>query len=371
MQDNNNLPSNVRCKVEDGLDFILNHLQDPRFPRKIMTKDIGYQVEVFNKEEALGYFKSSDYKDCRINAYPTYTEYHGINRTPVSFLMVDLDLKDFGRENVSKPELFLERAARQAIEKIKLFGGNPTVLWTGNGYHIYQPVAGFILEEYETFYEFTKHLDKDLTSLCIQFAEEFFTDYTADRLHNPTVKSCLLRIPGSLNSKCIPNKEQDAEVRITQKWDGKRPHIRPLLRDFRRWLIQKRIDDIEESKRRENRNDRFHMIVASQNQPTNIIKWIEKGILENPLPDHRKYIIWRILSPYLLNVKKLQREESYSIIKDWLDKCNNLQKLKFNAKLKIKEGIKGASKGYFPISLAKLKDENKQLYDVIVNKTLA
>lgn len=134
--------------------------------------------------------------------------------------------------------------------------------------------------------------------------------------------------------KCIPIKEQDDEVKITQKWDGKR---------------QERTDDIEELKRREKRNARFHMIVTSQNQPTSIIKWIEKGILENPLPDHRKYIIWRILSPYLLNVKKLQKEESYSIIKDWLDKCNNLEKLKFNAKIKIKEGIKGASKVTFQL----------------------
>jgi hypothetical protein len=39
-------------KVQDGLDFILNHLQDPLFPRKIMTKQLGYQVEVFDKEEA-------------------------------------------------------------------------------------------------------------------------------------------------------------------------------------------------------------------------------------------------------------------------------------------------------------------------------
>jgi hypothetical protein len=30
----------------------------------------------------------------RSNAYPLFTEYHGINRTPISFLMVDLDLKD-------------------------------------------------------------------------------------------------------------------------------------------------------------------------------------------------------------------------------------------------------------------------------------
>jgi hypothetical protein len=37
------------------------------------------------------------------------------------------------------------------------------------------------------------------------------------------------------------------------------------------------------------------MIVPSQNQKdkseTNKIKWIEDGVLENPLPDHRKYII--------------------------------------------------------------------------------
>jgi hypothetical protein len=189
--------------------------------------------------------------------------------------MVDLDLKDFGgrvegggrggeleysKKKEERTLLSLEKALNKASEKIKKekdegggggsIGGNPTVLWTGNGYHIYQPVSGLILEEYETFYEFTKYLDKDLTSMFIQFAEEYLTDYSADRLHNPTVKSCLLRIPGSLNSKCIPNKDQDAEVKIVQRWDGKRLFIRPLLRDFRRWLIQNRIDDIEELKAR-------------------------------------------------------------------------------------------------------------------------
>jgi hypothetical protein len=140
------------------------------------------------------------------------------------------------------------------------------VLWTGNGYHIYQPVSGFVLEEYETFYEFTKYLDKDLTSTFIQFAEGYFTDYAADHLHNPTVKSCLLRIPGSLNTKCIPSKVQDAEVKIIQRWDGKIPSIQPLLRDFRRWLIQKRIDDIEELKKQEKKHAKFQMVVSQQSQ---------------------------------------------------------------------------------------------------------
>src|SRR5262249_1435946 len=116
-------------------------------------------------------------------------------------------------------------------------------------------------------------------------------------------------IPGSLNSKCIV-KEQDAEVKIIQKWDNKRPYIQPLLRHFRRWLIQKRIDNIEELKEQEKRHARFQ-IVVSQNQEhnnrINKIRWIKNGILEKPLPDHRKYAIWRILSPYLLNVKKLSR----------------------------------------------------------------
>jgi hypothetical protein len=374
MQNDNFHYNDIHRKVESGLDFILSHFQELIFPRKIMTKQLGYQVEVFNKEEALEYFKSSNYEDCRINAYPTFTEYHGINRTPISFVMVDLDLKDFVDEEDSKKKekTSLEKALNKTLQKNKeTIGGNPTVLWTGNGFHIYQPVSGFILEEYETFYEFTKYLDKDLTSMFIQFAEEYFTDYTADRLHNPSVKSCLVRIPGTLNSKNI-NKGQDVEVKIIQRWNGKRPSIQPLLRDYRRWLIQKRIDDIEELKKQGEKHSKFNMIVSqSQDQEsTNTItkiKWIEKGILEHPLSDHRKYIIWRILSPYLLNVKKLPKEEAYSIIKNWLDKCDKLEKLNFNSKIKIKEGLKGASKGYFPISMEKLKEENKTLYYTVVN----
>jgi len=49
---------NIHRKVEDGLDFILRHFNEPLFPRKIMTRQLRYQVEIFNKEEALEYFKS-------------------------------------------------------------------------------------------------------------------------------------------------------------------------------------------------------------------------------------------------------------------------------------------------------------------------
>jgi hypothetical protein len=55
-----------RRKVQDGLDFILNHFQEPIFPRKIMTKQLGYQVEIFNKEEALEALMKREKERCLV-----------------------------------------------------------------------------------------------------------------------------------------------------------------------------------------------------------------------------------------------------------------------------------------------------------------
>ena len=82
--------------ISENVDFILSHFQEPLFPRRIMTKRLGYQKEVFSKQEVLNFFKLSHYEDCRINAYPSFTNYHGINRVEPRFLIIDLDLRDFG-----------------------------------------------------------------------------------------------------------------------------------------------------------------------------------------------------------------------------------------------------------------------------------
>jgi hypothetical protein len=49
------------------------------------------------------------------------------------------------------------------------------------------------------------------------------------------------------------------------------------------------------------------------------------------------------------------------VIEDWLDKCNKLEKLNFNAKIKIRQGLRGASKCYLLISLEKIKEENSSI----------
>jgi hypothetical protein len=341
--------------IEANLDFILKHLSDPVFPRTIMTKALGYQKEVFNKHELLVYFKASNYKDCRINAYPVYTEYNGINLTAPNFIMIDLDLKDF--------ELSIEKLGKilnNTLTKINdvFHGSHPTVLWTGNGYHIYQPVRGFILEEIDRFAGFIDPYKKDLTSRFMQFAESFFTDQKGDPQHRPSIKSCLLRIPGTINTK------RNQEVKIVQRWDGIRPPINYLLRDFRTWLVAEKIKEKTEEKRSRNYRNTYSNISFYKNNSTTI-SWIEK-LLQIPIADHRKYAIWRILIPYLFNFKKLSDTNVTNIIQDWLNKCDETRALDFNSKYLISQNIKNSKRHrYLPISFNRLSSENHGLYEII------
>ena len=72
------------------------------------------------------------------------------------------------------------------------------------------------------------------------------------------------------------------------------------------------------------------------------------------------YAMWKILCPYLVNTKKLPYEQAYKILKIWLEKCNKLRKLDFNPNTEIKAKLKNV-KHYNPISIKKLKDDNRNL----------
>lgn len=344
-------------QIEENLDFILDHLNDPLFPRTIMTNRLNYQKEVINKQEVLASFKASGYRDCRINAYPAYTEYKGINLTPISFIMIDMDLKD--AENSQKK---LNNILRTTLNNIsdKFHGAKPTVLWTGNGYHIYQPVSGFILEEIDRFVQFIDNTKKDLTSRFMQFAEAFLTDKKSDPQHRPSIKSCLIRIPGTINTKC------NQEVKIIQRWDGNRPPINFVLREFRTWLVAENIKSQLIEKRHLKYAKRSRNSSCIYGKGRNTILWIEK-LLQTPIADHRKYALWKILTPYLFNIRQLSEVEVMSITLSWLKKCHLKNSLDFNAIYLIKQNIRSSKRGhYLPISYVKLSSENKDLYNIIL-----
>jgi hypothetical protein len=73
--------------------FIIGHFgnEETIWPRAIFTKTLGKQYTVYSREQALARFKQSNLFDCRINAYPDYTAYNGINRQAPNFIFIDID----------------------------------------------------------------------------------------------------------------------------------------------------------------------------------------------------------------------------------------------------------------------------------------
>lgn len=337
--------------IEDGLDFITAHFnQDrPLFPRTIMTKNLERQKEIFSKEDALYYFKESDLLDCRINAFPSYIEYHDIQRYPPDFIFIDIDMSNFKTENGLK---FALSTTLMNIKE-KLDDGYPTVLKTGGGYHIYQPITSFILEEIKDFADLTSTPSNDF----LKFAKNYLSNGKADKNSNPSFKSSLLRIPHSINSK------YNNEVTIIQRWNEYRPSIKPLLIDFKTWLIERKIKEAVKLKELEEKRGKY----VQNDTHTGSIPWIEK-LLETPIEDYRKNAVGLILSTYLINIKKKSYEDSFVILKDWLDRCDKLKRLDFNATYLIKYSINTALKNKIPpMKLETLKERNYDLYKIIID----
>ena len=144
-------------QVVDDLDFILCHFQGQTWPRTISTTaTYGAQVLVFSIEEAAQKFAAANMLDCRINAYPAYTQYKGINRQAPNFIFIDLDRCNFTTERA------LRLALDRTLKNIRYLGAEPTVLWSGNGYHVYLPINAFVLEQEEVFAKFDQASKKFL-----------------------------------------------------------------------------------------------------------------------------------------------------------------------------------------------------------------
>jgi hypothetical protein len=86
--------------IEEGLDFILSHLEEPIWPRTIFTKTLGRQYTVYSSKEAIARFKQSNLLDCRVNAYSDYTEFKGINRQSPNFIFIDIDRSLYYRSRI-------------------------------------------------------------------------------------------------------------------------------------------------------------------------------------------------------------------------------------------------------------------------------
>lgn len=332
-------PSSDYLNVKEGLDFIIEHFDtNVLFPRTIMTKKLGYQRIIFSKEEALKFFRDSHFIDCRINAFPA------LNNPFPDFVFIDLDISIQDKVSIYRK---LKNTLSQIQERLE---STPTILWTGNGYHIYQPLDCKVrFESIRDFNEFG-----NCNSRFLRFAKYFLSNGHADSSNNPSLRSCLLRIPNSFNSKCLARGFgiDRARVGLVNRWDSRRPSIGNMIGSFYAHLVSNKI-----------KSERSDHSAPKIKYTNNKILWIEK-LLHTPLEDHRKYCLFRILVPYLLNIRKLSFEESSKILESWLSQSNELRKLDFNPQMEIRIRMKHV-KRYSPLGSQKLKTDNTTLYQLM------
>ncbi|CAN5721655.1 hypothetical protein BH23THE1_BH23THE1_08410 [soil metagenome] len=343
--------------LEHDIRFILSHFngQEFLFPRSIMTSKTNGQVFVDSEDQMIKFFEEANFIDCRISGYPYHYEKDARKLYP-SFIFIDLDLSLCS--TCKYPIRKLDYILNQTLNKIKEeINGHPTVLWTGGGYHIYQPIKIGTrdkekqpLETFKEFEEFIPVVRNDLTTEFIRFVSKNLTNGKGDPKHNPSIYSCLIRIPGTINSKC------DEKVKIIQEWDGIEAIANPLVLPFLDHLIQIKTET-EEFRKKNSTTDSI-----GNNKK---IAWIEK-LLGTPIADHRYFCLWHILIPYLVNIKGLSEHEVISMLTEWLDKCDKLYKVRWRYPQRIKEQLK-YDKGYPPISLENLKKENFELYELLQN----
>lgn len=402
----------TNLSIEANLDFILSHFDmNNLFPRKMMTNTSNGQFIVKTKREILSRCRESNYIDCRINAYPFFqTDYYkpvALFLPSPNFVFIDLDSSSF--DKFTKPREMLEVSLRGILGRMLLISKTysrqslypliqeraslnendlkqlevePTVLWTGNGYHIYLPIQSLSLDLYEPFSkekypnlfsERSRYYRFSVSELFLQYAETFFTNGKSDPNHKPTFKSCLIRIPDTFNSKCLQRgyDYENSKVKIIKKWNGQRLPIQLLTKGFRRWLMQLEVDQYRSMLKNMNDLDRIKTTnyIYVEKHHTGLVQgnkrmwWIEK-LLSTPISDHRKFCLWRIFLPYLLNIRKITVDKTVIILKEWLDRCNFLNPLDFNPLQKIHESMRYVG-NYLPPSKYRLRLISHEVYQIV------
>ena len=221
----------------EGLKFLLGHFTEPLWPRRISTiLSENRQFPIYEGERhALARFKVANLVDCRISAYPFFTEYKGVVRQTYDLLFIDLDKSPAvpfgGYTSQQILDVSLSATLQNMKQTLKDKDVFPTVLWSGNGYHIILPVQKLDIPfESDTMFCKFKQPSKEF----LKFVAHLLSGGRSDQNNKPTLLSCMLRVPFSFNSKKLLQgcSEEDSLVTIKQKWNGYRPSIKPLLVSF-------------------------------------------------------------------------------------------------------------------------------------------
>ena len=201
-------------KVSQGTDLLLDLFKtsgQPLFPRKMSTAySNGKMFIVTSKEQILEECRTSQFKDCRINLYPLVVD-ADINTDviPPSIMFFD---QDRNLPNLFRSDKEFESATIATKNKIKeKLNVEPTlVLWTGGGIHFYVVLRTSPLQRLDIkILDFCNELNTVPSKEFLRFTEQYFTNEKCDPKHEPSIRSCLGRIPYTFNSKYKVKREEN------------------------------------------------------------------------------------------------------------------------------------------------------------------
>ena len=195
--------------------------------------------------------------------------------------------------------------------------------------------------------------DGDVNKAFLQFAARYLSNNKSDSYNRTSLKSCLLRIPGSINSKC------KKEVKILQEWDRYRPDFKLMLGSFYSYLT-------DQKQKEEQERAKYAARYASNNfNGQTTLPWIEK-LLVTPIDDYRQLARDLIIIPYLV-VRRGITDPDYveAAVMSWADMCNGLEPLNpsyHKFKRAARKRIYKVSKNMIPpMRFERLQQQNPEL----------
>ncbi|MPZ06071.1 MAG: DNA primase noncatalytic subunit PriX [Nitrososphaeraceae archaeon] len=378
-------------KAIDGINSLISMFEiigQPIFPRNIMTAEYSGFFTVHDIGQLFDAFERASFKDCRISAYPQAKEN---NMLIPNLLLLDLDydhrlITDNSKEYADQ---ILRTKVNKILKRLQLTYhiSNFMVMRTGNGRHILLP---FLFDTpFEYVEEFSMYLPlmrskskKNVSNIIseefLPFAKKYLSNNQADLGNHPNFASLFLRVPGTINMKM---KYGTIEiVKIEHEWSYESDTIpgfgdlhpdTDIFYDFMHHLAL--------AAGNYQTKNRFGGATNSTTRKKNTSRsynWVEV-LWDTGVSDCRKRILWLILTPYAINVKKMLHQDAFIWVKQWADRCDSITKFdpNYNIEEKIDYYLNVAKDtGYLPPSLEKLATyqwkltDGIDLYDLIKNK---
>ena len=239
------------------------------------------------------------------------------------------------------------------------------VVRTGNGRHILIPfMFDCPFEEIGEFKEIMnfliskspRHKNNIMSENFLSFAKKYLSRNQADKGNYPTFSSVFLRVPGSINMKMKYGVPQIVETEIEWSYEenstvgfGDLHPDTPLFYDF---MHHMRIVAGRQLYRKQKYGFRA--------PGSSIYKLIEY-VHDTPISDCRKRILWLVLAPYAVNVRKMTSVNAFIWIKQWADKCHKAYPFEpgFNIDQKIDYYVALAEQnGHLPLNLDRLNTDD-------------